>query len=684
MKILEKQNHYDLIVKYQKNFGYVIYNCTDNIIIGHHNFYNYYYVASLMKPIVLVIYYLKYNVKIDKLDLEKILKNSDNVCYIKYAQHVTKNDEDFFFTKFFNKSNPFSINIVDQKKIKNINIYEEYESFKKKNFNEKVEILKEEIDYMLYNNLSSDKFKEKINSISISFFSMKYFKKNIKSFYYNKGFINQTQKDYPKATPYQILMWYNHLFNKKYGNKFNIFFKYMKNINTSQIPHFFGMDNNSDSHELDVYHKTGNHRFFRNEILYFNLKNKDFILSYLSEPSPEFPYGISSSFNKKIMLSLINMYINCTISVDRMINSRVNVKYFSSYNQYPLKTIDIEGEMMCYTYSDNRVEKHRLSECKIIYNTNKIKIKYNNNIYTVNNICIVPIDDKILLVKTFHLKTNSISTDKIKGDINIFLTKDHNMPLFYIRIPLIDYLMGVIYHESIPKWISVENKEYIKAFSIVVKNYVINRIINDTDVLNNSMFQIYKYYKNDKIKELLKDVYDIFLLKNGLICSYFSSSCGGKLLSYDNIQGRSDIYKKYTCCDISPYNFWTTKIEINEFKTKLYDEFGIENVNIIEYDENDLIIKNVIFKNKASDEIVVSFKKLKEIFGWQYFKSRIFKLSLEEKYVFIKGKGFGHHLGLCQWGAYYLSTKKRDYVYILKHYFQNSKLNGLILDFEIL
>ena len=50
-----------------------------------------------MKPIILLIYCEKREKKIDEEDLKKILNNSSNYFYLKYARYVEKEDEDNFF-----------------------------------------------------------------------------------------------------------------------------------------------------------------------------------------------------------------------------------------------------------------------------------------------------------------------------------------------------------------------------------------------------------------------------------------------------------------------------------------------------------------------------------------------------------------------------------------------------------
>ena len=118
-------------------------------------------------------------------------------------------------------------------------------------------------------------------------------------------------------------------------------------------------------------------------------------------------------------------------------------------------------------------------------------------------------------------------------------------------------------------------------------------------------------------------------------------------------------------------------MDIKEFKSKIKNIFGFENIKHIEYEKNNLIVNNIIFTSNNNNKFKISFENLKEVIGWKYFRSKIFQINIEEKDVIINGKGLGHHLGFCLWGAYYLSNNNKSYKFILNHYFKNCKLDKL-------
>ena len=59
-------------------------------------------------------------------------------------------------------------------------------------------------------------------------------------------------------------------------------------------------------------------------------------------------------------------------------------------------------------------------------------------------------------------------------------------------------------------------------------------------------------------------------------------------------------------------------------------------------------------------------------------KSTVFSMSLNRNVVFINGYGWGHGLGLSQYGAKaYADSKNWDYKKILAHYYNGAELKKL-------
>ena len=99
------------------------------------------------------------------------------------------------------------------------------------------------------------------------------------------------------------------------------------------------------------------------------------------------------------------------------------------------------------------------------------------------------------------------------------------------------------------------------------------------------------------------------------------------------------------------------RIRKREAKRYLEDENGEDKSLIIKGNEIRSIIRTADGKNIL----------------W----STMFEVSINADYVILSGKGFGHGVGLCQWGAIALSQNRWSYKGILVHYFPGTTVEGI-------
>ena len=62
--------------------------------------------------------------------------------------------------------------------------------------------------------------------------------------------------------------------------------------------------------------------------------------------------------------------------------------------------------------------------------------------------------------------------------------------------------------------------------------------------------------------------------------------------------------------------------------------------------------------------------------GFDQLKSTMFFYSKEEDQFQFSGQGFGHGVGLCQWGSRALGKQGRNYLEILEHYYPRAQVRG--------
>ena len=55
-------------------------------------------------------------------------------------------------------------------------------------------------------------------------------------------------------------------------------------------------------------------------------------------------------------------------------------------------------------------------------------------------------------------------------------------------------------------------------------------------------------------------------------------------------------------------------------------------------------------------------------------KSNMYDIVMQGYYVDLIGKGWGHGVGMCQWGAYQMALKRFKYKEILEFYYPGSEI----------
>ncbi|WP_234987171.1 SpoIID/LytB domain-containing protein [Bacillus sinesaloumensis] len=290
------------------------------------------------------------------------------------------------------------------------------------------------------------------------------------------------------------------------------------------------------------------------------------------------------------------------------------------------------------------------------------------------------------------------------------------------QLPLEDYLKGVVPLEVFPSW----NIEALKAQALAARTYAVSHLNEEMD--DTTFYQVYGGYAwNARTTEAVEATKgQVITYNDRLIDAFYSASNGGMTENNTNVWGgdsRSFYPIKEDPFDpIHPWEFTLSKTQINleEINWESSDpweelqEVDKEITAVMKKSINrqgypgDIVILSipnleispkkyksnrsttgtieVEFLQKLIDGTVllgnltlenVNVNRIRPMIGGSIFKSYYIDSfeATETKYV-IRGKGYGHGVGMSQWGASIMGDQGKKYNEIIQFYFPGTTITN--------
>ncbi len=266
---------------------------------------------------------------------------------------------------------------------------------------------------------------------------------------------------------------------------------------------------------------------------------------------------------------------------------------------------------------------------------------------------------------------------KLRGSVDIYKDKNNHL-LVVNNVDLQSYIKGVMLHEVSHYW----SMEALKAQAVCVRSYAIYQMKANKDkafdVTSDIYSQVYggvnseRYRTNvavDKTQGL------IITYRNKIFPSYFHATCAGKTESVSELW-KQDLppLKGVVCpyCRFSPHYYWKKNFRLKNIQDKLnekgYNLGLIKDISVVERDNSDRI-RTLSIKMRNDQSVTISGKDFRDIIGPNVIRSNNYLVVMQGYYMNLLGKGWGHGVGLCQWGAKQMSDEGRRFDEILKFYY---------------
>ena len=401
----------------------------------------------------------------------------------------------------------------------------------------------------------------------------------------------------------------------------------------------------------------------KNETLYIDLNiNYDFgnfknTKTNFKKELKKFLNNLKINFNK-IVLTCSGVIIGSIILTNNNFNNEVSMKY--------VPNIDTRIPYITHYGNEEKIDDN------IIVNSDVNEVKENvNNSQIINNNVENPVN--IEHTNIDNTSTNNTTNSSV-SEITVYRSNGS-----VINLNMTDYLIGVVSSEMPASF----NLEALKAQSVLARTYALKakqtgKKLTDTvstqnyidiDQMKNKWGNSFNIYYN-KIKNAVQNTNGEYLSYNGnYIEALYHSTNNGKTESSFDVFGN---YYPYLISVSSEYDknassyLRTINMPLDTISNKLGLSLNNDSViSILSYTDGGNIKEININGNNFSG------KKVRELLG---LRSADFDISISDNNANITTRGYGHGVGMSQYGANGMANAGYSYKDILSHYYPGATL----------
>ncbi|MFH0772208.1 MAG: SpoIID/LytB domain-containing protein [Candidatus Omnitrophota bacterium] len=296
----------------------------------------------------------------------------------------------------------------------------------------------------------------------------------------------------------------------------------------------------------------------------------------------------------------------------------------------------------------------------------------------------IPIDAEAITIEQIGGTRIHINDRVYRGQIKAL--KNGKGLMIVNTVDLEEYLYGVIRNEISTWW----PMEAVKAQVIAARTYALYQIKEsknkDYDVTADVSSQVYggvfsEKWRTNRAVDLTAG--KALTYKGAIFPAYFHATCGGAttdaaLLWNINLPPLKGVNCGW--CGKSPHFYWEKRMTLEEARLRLersgYFVGGICGFEVATRDSSGRVI-SVAVKGEGG-VVEIPGKDFRLIIGVDILRSTNFRIIIEGDCVVFNGVGWGHGVGMCQWGAYYMSRAGKKTDEILSFYYPGA----VVMDYK--
>lgn len=288
-----------------------------------------------------------------------------------------------------------------------------------------------------------------------------------------------------------------------------------------------------------------------------------------------------------------------------------------------------------------------------------------------------------IYISSFKVKETTFFNNDIISKVNSKTNKNNKTVIVHVKdqdlyLDLEDYVTGVVAAEM-P---ALFDEEALKAQAVASRSYAMSSVNNHIITISSSISdQVYKtnyelsdnwqgnydkYFK--KIQEAVRETENLVIKRdNKILKTYYFSMSNGYTENSLAVFNENTFESVSSSLEqkLSNYQKTVTFTKGELCKLLKLDDINIQNIKRNETNHVDKIIIN----NKEFTG--VEFRKLLNL------RSTDFEIEEENGEYIIATKGYGHGVGMSQYGANEMAKTGKKYEEILNHYYKNTEIKKI-------
>ncbi len=254
--------------------------------------------------------------------------------------------------------------------------------------------------------------------------------------------------------------------------------------------------------------------------------------------------------------------------------------------------------------------------------------------------------------------------------------------LVVAELPLERYLEGVVGSELPPSW----GEEVKKAQAVAARSYALVRRARQEGpyaLEATTLDQVYRGGSVDRATEAAVAATRGQVLTSGdaLVEAFYHSTCGGHTEAASYVWPERGVPWDWSTpceyCRDSPLYTWERTLTLQELSRALQREQGgmgiVTALSLVGLTPSGR--HRAVRLHTESGSVRLTGNEFRRVVGYGKVRSTWFEMEEVDDGLLLRGRGSGHGVGMCQWGAHGMVEQGHDYREVLSHYYRGTRLH---------